>query len=118
MGKVFVVTINFKFKISMITCIAIKKINQMSEKTNPNIDTISKKVSKFLITKLIKWFIRTTIGLIVFSIIWRFYNWGFWLFWSYVVIASISLIVIFYSTNILIKVVGNHLTSEENSDKK
>jgi len=66
-------------------------------------DKVSGKFSNFLINSLIKWLIRTSIGLIGFGILWHYYGWDFWVFWSYVFMATLSLI---FTMFIFLKMLG------------
>ena len=67
------------------------------------VDEIADKLANSATKKLVIWFIRTTIGLSLFGYLWYSYDWGIWVFWSYVVIAGISLFSIIYFHLSLVK---------------
>jgi hypothetical protein len=77
--------------------------NEIESELDEKIDQIAEKASQVITNHLIKWLVRTLIGLSIFGTIWYFYDWGIWLFWGYVGIATVSLALIFYMFNSLSK---------------
>ena len=73
------------------------------------LDEVSEKVADSLVSKLLKWFVRTTIGLVLFGVLWHYVDWGVWLFLGYVVMASVSLILTIYLHCRLVEVLGGRL---------
>ena len=71
------------------------------------IDRISDKLADAIIKRLTIWLIRTSLGLIVFGILWYYYDWGVWVFWSYVVVALISLCINIYFNVTLVSKIAN-----------
>ena len=71
------------------------------------IDQISDKIADSLISKATRWATRTAIGLTLFGTLWHFFDWGFWLFAGYAVLAPVSLILLVYSHHRMAKLVAS-----------
>lgn len=80
---------------------------------NKTIDGISEKITNSIVPKTIRWAVRTIIGLVLFSVLWYFYDWAFWLFWGYVLLALISLALQIYLHYKLVKIMSNGIVESD-----
>ncbi len=80
------------------------------------LDQVSEKVADSLISKLLRWFIRTIIGLELLGVLWHYFDWASWLFWGYTVLASISLILTIYLHFRLVDIIGGRLVEQGDAD--
>ena len=71
-------------------------MNEPEPELNPEIDEaidqVADQIAGRFVSQLTKWAIRTTLGLVLFGVLWHFYDWGMWVFVGYIVLAVISLI--------------------------
>ena len=79
-------------------------------------DQVADKIAGRFVSQLTKWAIRTTIGLILFGVLWHYYDWGVWLFGGYIVLAVISLLAQIFLhhrlVNMLVDGMGDSLADD------
>ena len=49
----------------------------------------------------------------MFSVLWYFYDWAFWLFWGYVLLALVSLALQIYLHYKLVKIMSNGIVESD-----
>lgn len=89
---------------------------QIDPKLDETIDEISEKIADSIVSKVIRWIIRTIIGLVLFGVLWHFYDWAFWLFWAYVILATLSLALQIYLHSKLVKLISNGAAEQGRGD--
>ena len=87
-------------------------VEEVNEQFEEALDQLSEKVASSLASTLIRWFVRTILGLGLFGVLWYYVDWGVWLFLGYAVLAILSLILSIRLHFQLVDTIGRRILEE------